>query len=143
LRSFKEPFGFSPKNDITSFIIYNRVRYLRDAPPQTQQWVAGETGGFSSPLMAAEDRLFRGGCKATILCVYRNITTATGVAGGRAQAHNIIDTAATATAAANVVTSRSLSIQGSFPTVFISNKYIYIFYIRGYLSILNFDFGMV
>lgn len=82
--------------------------------------------------MAAEDRLFPGGGTATILCVYRNNTTATGVAGGRAQAHNIIDTTATATAtaaaAASVVTSRSLCIQGSFPTVFISNTYLYILY---------------
>jgi len=59
--------------------------------------------------MAVENRLFRGGGvgTATILCVYRNNTTGTGVAGGRAQAHNIIDTA-TAAAVPVVVTSRSL-----------------------------------
>jgi len=45
--------------------------------------LAGETGGLSFPLMAAADRLFHGGggTTATILCVYRNNTTATGVAG--------------------------------------------------------------
>lgn len=75
-------------------------------------WAAGETGGLSSPLMAAEDRLFRGGGTATILCVMIQPPLES-----RAHAHNIIDTdaaaaaAATAavTTAATTVTSRSQS----------------------------------